>query len=74
MNAKSCVSLMAIILTTGLNLTTTQAHQFDLTSTCPDYNKIILSFSPPRRGKPGGRNGAGTRFAPIGMNQLEATI
>ncbi|GET42281.1 hypothetical protein [Microseira wollei] len=70
MNAQSLASLTTIILATSSQVVTTSTcNNILVESFLNNSNKIVGSYSAPKRGTPRGREGAGTRFAPSPVNQ-----
>ncbi|HAX75113.1 MAG TPA: hypothetical protein DCY88_04560 [Cyanobacteria bacterium UBA11372] len=72
MNAQSLASLTTIILATSSSVVTTSTcNNILLESFLNNYNKIVGSYSAPKRGTPSGREGAGSRFAPSPVHREE---
>ncbi len=72
MNAQSLASLTTIILATASPVVTTlTCNNILLESFLDDANKIVGSYSVPKRGTPSGREGAGSRFAPSPVHREE---
>lgn len=72
MNAQSLASLTTIILATGSHVVTTSTfNNLVLAGFLNNYDKIVGSYSAPKKGTPSGREGAGTRFAPSPVNREE---